>query len=88
MQGGKRGFLFARVAMLGEYACGTVGGHIEETYLEKDKMMLTNREESLVVLGRGEQKTGEGNRELIIHTEFSLGHAVPCILQNTLFLLS
>lgn len=30
--------------MPGEYACGVIGGHIEEAYLAKGKMTLTHRE--------------------------------------------
>ena len=29
--------------MLGEYACGVIGGHIEEAYLAKSEMTLTYR---------------------------------------------
>lgn len=48
--------LSARVAMLEGYAYRAVGGHIEEAYLDKDKVILTHREGGKTC-GVGERRT-------------------------------
>lgn len=65
MHRGERSFLPARVAKLGEYVYGTVGGHIEEAYLAKEKVILTHREEGNpcgVREGRAEDRRGKERR--------------------------